>query len=153
MAGVRMFRRRDNSSGGRIDTLIGRNVSVEGDIEFCGGLHVDGRVAGSVRAGSAASLSVSEHGSIEGSVAAPHVVLNGRVNGDIYGSERVVLGSKAKVRGNVHYGVIEMALGAEIQGKLVPRNGVGPRPEPAEPAEPSEPPHQGDPGAAGDEAA
>jgi cytoskeletal protein CcmA (bactofilin family) len=50
------------------------------------------------------------------------VVLNGRVNGDIFGSERVVLGAKARVRGNVHYGVIEMALGAEISGKLVPRN-------------------------------
>lgn len=120
-----MFKRRDNSSGGRIDTLIGRNASIQGDVEFSGGLHVDGRIAGSVRAGSAASLSVSEHGVIEGSVAAPHVVLNGRVNGDIYGTERVVLGSKARVHGNVHYGVIEMALGAEIRGKLVPRHGLG----------------------------
>jgi cytoskeletal protein CcmA (bactofilin family) len=96
---------------------------VQGDIEFAGGLHVDGRIAGSVRATSAAdaSLSVSEHGVIEGSVEAPQVVVNGRVNGDIIGRERVVLGAKARVRGNVHYGVIEMALGAEISGKLVPR--------------------------------
>jgi cytoskeletal protein CcmA (bactofilin family) len=118
-----MFRRREKDSVGRIDTLIGRSASVQGDIEFAGGLHVDGRIAGSVRATSAAdaSLSVSEHGVIEGSVEAPQVVLNGRVNGDIIGRERVVLGAKARVRGNVHYGVIEMALGAEISGKLVPR--------------------------------
>ncbi|HEX4050694.1 MAG TPA: polymer-forming cytoskeletal protein [Steroidobacteraceae bacterium] len=114
-----MFGRRERSNG-RIDTLIGRNSAIQGDIEFAGGLHVDGRVAGSVRAPADGSLSVSEFGVIEGSVAASHVVLNGRVNGDIYGAERVVLGSKAKVRGNVHYGVIEMALGAEISGKLVP---------------------------------
>jgi cytoskeletal protein CcmA (bactofilin family) len=114
-----MFKRRDKSNG-RIDTLIGRNASIQGDIEFAGGLHVDGCVAGSVRAAAEGSLSVSEYGVIEGSVAAPFVVLNGRVNGDIFGSERVVLGSKAKVRGNVHYGVIEMALGAEISGNLVP---------------------------------
>ena len=69
-----------------------------------------------------AALSVSEHGVIEGSVEAPQVVVNGRVNGDIMASERVVLGAKARVQGNVHYGVIEMALGAEISGKLVPRN-------------------------------
>jgi cytoskeletal protein CcmA (bactofilin family) len=50
------------------------------------------------------------------------VVLNGRVNGDIYGTERVILGAKARVLGNVHYTVIEMALGAEINGKLVPHN-------------------------------
>ncbi|MGH8206284.1 MAG: bactofilin family protein, partial [Steroidobacteraceae bacterium] len=61
------------------------------------------------------------HGVIEGSVQAPDVLVNGRVNGDIFGSERVVLGSKAKVQGNVHYGVIEMALGAEISGKLIPQ--------------------------------
>lgn len=114
-----MFGRRDPSNG-RIDTLIGRNAAVQGDIEFAGGLHVDGRVAGSVRAAADGALTVSEFGVIEGSVAAAHVVLNGRVNGDIFGSERVVLGSKAKVRGNVHYGVIEMALGAEISGKLAP---------------------------------
>jgi cytoskeletal protein CcmA (bactofilin family) len=119
-----MFKRRERETVGRIDTLIGRSASVQGDIEFAGGLHIDGRIAGSVRAtaGAAASLSVSEHGVVEGSVEAPHVVLNGRVNGDIFGSERVVLGGKARVRGNVHYGVIEMALGAEISGKLVPRN-------------------------------
>jgi cytoskeletal protein CcmA (bactofilin family) len=97
---------------------------VQGDVEFTGGLHVDGRITGNERAvaGAEGSLSVSEHGVIEGSVEAPNVVLNGRVNGDIIGRDRVVLGGKARVRGNVHYGVIEMALGAEISGKLVPRN-------------------------------
>ncbi|HEY4881186.1 MAG TPA: polymer-forming cytoskeletal protein [Steroidobacteraceae bacterium] len=119
-----MFKRREKDTLGRIDTLIGRTASVQGDVEFAGGLHIDGRITGSVRAiaGAGASLSVSEHGVIEGSVEAPQVVLNGRVNGDIFGRDRVVLGGKARVRGNVHYGVIEMALGAEISGKLVPRN-------------------------------
>jgi cytoskeletal protein CcmA (bactofilin family) len=81
-------------------------------------------VTGNVRvaAGEKASLSVSEHGVIEGSVEAPQVVLNGTVNGDIFAAERVVLGAKARVRGNVSYGVIEMALGAEITGRLIPGN-------------------------------
>ena len=56
------------------------------------------------------------------------VVLNGRVNGDIFGRDRVILGAKARVQGNVHYGVIEMALGAEISGKLVPHTDREPRP-------------------------
>ncbi len=115
-----MFKREKNNE---IETLIGKSVRVHGDVEFSGGLHVDGRITGSVRAtdGAPAAISVSEHGIIEGSVAAPSVVLNGRVNGDIFGSERVVLGAKARVKGNVHYSVIEMALGAEISGKLVPQ--------------------------------
>jgi cytoskeletal protein CcmA (bactofilin family) len=121
-----MFKRRDKEGIGAIDTLVGKNASVHGDIEFFGGLHIDGRVLGNVRAGSGAdaSLSVSEDGVIEGSVEARNVVLNGRVSGDILASDRVVLGAKARVRGDVHYGVIEMAQGAEISGRLVPRNGV-----------------------------
>jgi cytoskeletal protein CcmA (bactofilin family) len=79
-------------------------------------------VAGNVRADNdpAATLSVSETGAIDGNVDVPTVVLNGSVRGDILARDRVVLGATAKVHGNVHYGVIEMTLGAEIKGKLVP---------------------------------
>jgi cytoskeletal protein CcmA (bactofilin family) len=116
-----MFKRRDNAPA-NIDTLIGRSARVQGDIEFTGGLHIDGGVTGNVRAvpDGNASLSVSEHGVIDGSVEVPQVVLNGTVNGDIVAKDRVVLGAKARVRGNVSYGVIEMALGAEITGRLIP---------------------------------
>jgi cytoskeletal protein CcmA (bactofilin family) len=115
-----MFNRDKNVA--RVDTLIGRSARIQGDVEFSGGLHIDGQVTGNVRVlpGGAASVSVSEQGVIEGSVEAPQVVLNGTVNGDIVASERVVLGAKARVRGNVSYGVIEMALGAEITGRLIP---------------------------------
>ena len=118
-----MFNRSEKNAA-RIDTLIGRSARIQGDVEFSGGLHIDGQVSGNVRVvpGGTASVSVSEHGVIEGSVEAPHVVLNGTVNGDIVASERVVLGAKARVRGNVSYGVIEMALGAEITGRLIPGN-------------------------------
>jgi cytoskeletal protein CcmA (bactofilin family) len=119
-----MFKRRDNDGEAQVETLIGKSASVQGDVEFSGGLHIDGRVTGSVRAtaGAPAALSVSEHGVIEGSVAATSVVLNGRVHGDIYVVGRVILGAKARVQGNVHYSVIEMALGAEISGRLVPQS-------------------------------
>ncbi len=116
-----MFNRREKTAA-RIDTLIGRTASVLGDIEFAGGLHVDGRITGNVlmAQGATASLSVSEHGLIEGSVQATQVVVNGTVNGDILALERVILGARARVRGNVSYGAIEMAMGAEISGKLMP---------------------------------
>lgn len=113
---------RESKSNGRIDTLVGRTAKVDGDLDFTGGLHLDGRVAGNVRADNdpTATLSVSETGSIEGSVEVPTVMLNGVVRGDIMARDRVVLGATARVEGNVQYGVIEMTLGAEIKGKLVP---------------------------------
>jgi cytoskeletal protein CcmA (bactofilin family) len=119
---------RDSKANARIDTLVGKSAKVHGDVEFTGGLHLDGRVDGNVRAYSdpTATLSVSETGSIEGSVDVPNVMLSGTVTGDIFARERVVLGATARVQGNVHYGVIEMTLGAEIKGKLVPLpNGAG----------------------------
>lgn len=104
----------------RIDTLIGKASRVHGDLEFAGGLHLDGSIAGNVKADPSgdSSLSVSETGSIEGNVEAGNVMLNGTVKGDIVARERVVLGATARVQGNVYYGIIEMTLGAQIMGKL-----------------------------------
>lgn len=105
----------------QIDTLIGAGTRVIGDVHFQGGLHVDGAIQGNVEAPSdaPATLSVSDSGLIEGSVQVPNVVLNGSVTGDIHASIRVELGATAKVAGNVHYGLIEMAMGAQINGKLI----------------------------------
>jgi cytoskeletal protein CcmA (bactofilin family) len=115
----------------RIDTLIARSVRVNGDLEFAGGMHLDGQVAGGVRAdpATASSLSISETGSIDGPVQVTDLVLHGAVRGDIVARGRVVLGASARVEGNVHYGVIEMTLGAQIAGKLV-RLDEGPEPDP-----------------------
>ncbi len=114
-----MFNR--DSKPVRIDTLIAKSVKVNGDLEFAGGLHLDGQVAGDVRADltTPASLSVSDTGSIEGSVQVNDLVLHGAVRGDIVARGHVVLGASARVEGNVYYGVIEMTLGAQITGKLV----------------------------------
>lgn len=125
-----MFRRKKQPDKGpnRIDTLIGAGTRIIGDVYFSGGLHVDGHVKGNVDApqGSGATLSVSDAGVIEGSVAVPNVVLNGAVTGDILAHERVELGATARVSGNVYYGLIEMAMGAAINGKLIhePRKGL-----------------------------
>jgi cytoskeletal protein CcmA (bactofilin family) len=113
---------RDSKHSGAVEILIGKSARIRGDIDFAGGLHLDGRVAGHVRAdpGSTSTLSVSETGWIEGSAQAVNVILNGTVRGDIRASGRVALGPRARVHGDVHYGVIETALGAEILGRLVP---------------------------------
>ena len=112
---------KDDSKPARIDTLIARSVKVHGDVEFAGGLHLDGTVTGGVRADpkTPATLSVSGSGSIEGPVEVTDITLHGTVRGDIVARGRVVLGATAKVEGNVFYGVIEMTLGAQITGKLV----------------------------------
>ena len=104
-----------------VDTLVGSNSQVNGDLNFSGGCHVDGTVKGNVSADSDShsALSISEEGTVEGGVTVPFVVLNGIVRGDVIASQRVELGPTARVIGNVYYNLIEMAIGAEINGKLV----------------------------------
>jgi cytoskeletal protein CcmA (bactofilin family) len=117
-----MFKQKQ-SKNANIDTLIGAKTRINGDVDFTGGLHLDGHINGNVKGDSNQSsfLSVSEHGCVEGSVIAPNVILNGIVKGDIDASNRVELGAKARVLGNVHYTLIETAVGAQINGKLIHR--------------------------------
>ncbi|MFO8155702.1 MAG: bactofilin family protein [Pseudomonadota bacterium] len=106
----------------RIETLIGQHTELRGDVEFTGGLHVDGTIKGNVIAsegGGASVLSLSERGTIEGEVRVPNVVLNGIVNGDVHALEHIELAAQARVSGNVYYSLIEMAMGAEVNGNLV----------------------------------
>lgn len=106
---------------GHFDTLVSSRTTVEGDVHFSGGLHVDGRVRGKVVAeeGSDAVLRVSEVGEITGDIVAPHVIINGSVNGDVYASAHLELAEKASINGNVYYNLIEMAMGASVNGNLV----------------------------------
>ena len=105
------------------DTLISRKTSVSGDVHFSGGLHIDGRVEGTVQAeeGSDAVLRISEVGEVEGDVHAPHIIINGTVHGNVYATEDLELASKASIHGNVYYNLIEMAMGAAVNGSLLHR--------------------------------
>ncbi len=107
-----------------IDSLIGANSEIQGDVIFSGGLHVDGKVKGNVIAaeGNDSVLTLSERGIIEGEVKVPNVVVNGTVIGDVHALSHVELAAQARVHGNVYYSLIEMAMGAEVNGNLVHRS-------------------------------
>ena len=105
----------------KIDSLIGRHTAIMGDLRFDGGLHIDGIVRGNVYADddSDAVLTLSAHGTVEGDVRVPNVVLNGGVIGDVYADGQIELAANARITGNVYYRVLEMAKGAEVNGSLV----------------------------------
>ena len=107
--------------GQAIDTLIGAQVTIHGDLVFSGGLYVEGRIHGKVIAeeGERAVLTLAEQGRIEGEVQVPVVILNGQLQGDVYAAERVELAAKARVTGNVHYKIVEMRAGATLTGRLI----------------------------------
>ncbi len=104
-----------------IDTLIGSGSILQGDLEFTGGLRVDGHVKGHLSAQDTnqGTLVLSESGVVEGDINVPHVVVNGTVKGNIVSSGHVELQASAKVTGDIHYKAVEMELGAVLNGSLV----------------------------------
>lgn len=112
---------RSNQPVDTIDTLIGQTAVFKGDLEFTGGLRVDGQIKGNVIAknDSNSTVVVSESGRVEGNIAVPHVVVNGAINGNIKSDGRLELQAKSRINGDVHYKAVEMELGASVNGNLV----------------------------------
>ena len=98
------------SSGGT--TLITSETTVKGDITFTGQLDVEGAIEGSIQAGSGdAVLRVVSGGRVSGEIKVPHATVNGKIDGDIHSSERLILAEQAAIDGDVYYNLIEMSVG------------------------------------------
>lgn len=103
-----------------INTLIAEGTTIRGDVHFNGGLHLEGVIDGSIAAEGADSvLTLSEKGRVNGEVRVSNAVVNGTVHGDLFVGERLELAGNARIDGNVHYKVLEMAAGAQVNGKML----------------------------------
>lgn len=116
-----MFSKKHSKPQSQIDSLIGANTVIGGDLNFSGGLRIDGQVNGNVIAtkGKPSTLVLSEHAQVNGEVSVTHLVVNGVINGSVSASEYLELQNKAKVAGDVHYKTIEIQLGAIVEGRLL----------------------------------
>jgi len=102
-------------------TLFDHALEVEGDVRFTGVLDIEGTVKGNIEAvdGRDALIRIREKGCVLGDIKAPKIIINGKIDGNVYATEHLELAAKALVNGNVHYKVIEMVKGSEVNGSLV----------------------------------
>jgi len=116
-----MFSKKHSKPQTQIDSLIGAGTSIDGDLNFSGGMRIDGQVNGNVVAaqGKPSTLVLSEHARVNGEVNVTHLVINGAISGSVFASEYMELQSKAKVNGDVHYTTLEIQLGAIVEGRLI----------------------------------
>lgn len=115
-----MFGKKPNKPQTHIDSLIGANTIIGGDLNFSGGLRIDGQVNGNVIASpdKPSTLVLSELGRVNGEVRVTHLVINGTISGLVSASDYLELQSKARVEGDVHYKTMEIQLGAVVDGRL-----------------------------------
>jgi cytoskeletal protein CcmA (bactofilin family) len=119
-------RRRENQPPrialSKLSSLIGADVQIHGDVEFTGGLRIDGHVRGNVigRAadGGSALLVLSRNGAIDGSLVCADAVIDGSVSGDLRVERFVDLQANARVQGTLSYRQLRMEVGAVVAGEL-----------------------------------
>lgn len=116
-----MWGNKDKIRSSKIETLIGHDIEIRGDVKFNGGLHLDGKIIGNAIAENGANsvFIISDKGRVEGDVSVSYAIINGEVVGNVYASEKLELSGRARITGNVHYSLLEMASGAEVNGKMV----------------------------------
>lgn len=121
LGGNKKRRKQSSAVNAQIDTLLGPQTTIEGNLRFSGGLHVDGVVKGNIVASedSQSSCHVSEQGRVVGELKVPNVNINGTIDGDVYSSGLVELDENARINGNVYYNLIDVAIGAQVNGQLV----------------------------------
>lgn len=107
---------------GAADTLITLDTRITGDVNFTGVLFVDGHIKGDINASKEhkhSLLTIGAQGHIEGEINVPQVVVYGYVKGDVHASEHLNLQKDSRIEGNVYYNLLEMAMGATVNGQLI----------------------------------
>jgi cytoskeletal protein CcmA (bactofilin family) len=105
----------------KVETIIGKEVVIQGDLIFSGGLYIEGKVIGKVLTNSTTDslLTLAPEGSVDGEIRASKAIISGRLQGDIYSTERIELTETAQIQGNIHYKLLEITAGATVSGQLI----------------------------------
>ncbi len=88
-----------NQNDGRLDTVIGPETNVSGDLRVTGGVRLDGQVEG--RMDVTETLVTGPKSLLKGELHCRTAVVAGRIEGDIYAAEGVELQTGAQVFGNI----------------------------------------------------
>lgn len=124
--------RNDRNNRSNETSLIARGTVIRGDLRFSGALHLDGRIEGTVLGeGDDAMFTLSEHGQVHGEIHVPQAVINGHVTGDVVVSVRLELAPQAHIDGDLRYHTLEMAAGAQVNGRISRQAADVPRELPA----------------------
>jgi len=96
-------------------TIISNGVKLEGKITSGGSIRVDGTIQGDVI--SQGNVTVGEHGDVNGQINAAIITIGGKVVGSVNAKEKLVLESKANLKGDLFTKILVVEAGARFDGK------------------------------------
>jgi cytoskeletal protein CcmA (bactofilin family) len=109
--------RPSSSSAGREHAMIGASIHIDGDLRGEEDLLIEGEVNGTVQLKNN-SLTIGPQGKVRADVYAQSIIVDGYMEGDLYGSERVAIRKNAQVRGNVTSPRVSLEDGAKFKGAI-----------------------------------
>jgi cytoskeletal protein CcmA (bactofilin family) len=108
---------RSASSGPRDKAVIGPSIHIDGDLRGEEDLLIEGEVSGTVQLRSN-SLTIGAQGKVRADVYANSIYVEGLMEGDLYGTERVHIRKSAQVKGNVTSPRVSLEDGAKFKGTI-----------------------------------
>jgi cytoskeletal protein CcmA (bactofilin family) len=108
---------RPSSSVGREHAMIGASIHIDGDLRGEEDLLIEGEVNGTVQLKNN-SLTIGPQGKVRADVYAQSIIVDGFMEGDLFGSERVAIRKNAQVRGNVTSPRVSLEDGAKFKGAI-----------------------------------
>lgn len=104
-------------SGSRDAAVLGPSIRIDGDVRGDEDLVVEGEVNGTIQLANNC-LTVGKEGKVKADVHAHSIYVDGTVDGDLYGTERVSVRSTARVRGNIVSPRVSLDDGARFKGSI-----------------------------------
>ena len=96
--------------------IVGRDISLNGEINTCDYLVVEGTVEARVREGK--RIEITESGLFRGTVEIDEADIAGRFEGDITVRGRLRVRSTGRIEGKVQYGELEVEAGGQLEGEV-----------------------------------
>jgi len=115
-----------STSYGEIETVIGRDTVVKGNMEGNGSLRIDGTVEGDISV--TGSVIIGEEGLVKGNVSANEMIISGRVEGNVTTTSCLSIYSTGSLIGDVQVSSLHIEEGGSFKGhsEMRPSSDVAP---------------------------
>jgi cytoskeletal protein CcmA (bactofilin family) len=105
------------SAPAREAAVIGRSIHIDGNLKGEEDLRIEGDVTGTIQLNNH-SLTIGKDGKIKADVHAKVITVDGNMDGDLYGAERVSIRKTARVAGNIVAPRVSLEDGARFKGSI-----------------------------------